>query len=301
MSGARLIVNADDFGLSIGITDGICLAHRHGIVTSTSVIVNTPAFDYAIGRLDEFPSLGVGVHLNVCQGRPVLPRERVRTLIDATGKFHSPAAMARKLTLWQVDPWELESEFRAQIQWLKWHAGNVLHADSHQHMHLYPAAVLPFAHAVAAEDIPCIRTARCRSWASSQSLGSPHAGGIVRRRTVALYRSTLQRTALARFDAPQGRLCFPARDKEPDWHATFSALPPGTFELSCHPGLVQPGFSHSDRISSQREDELRQLTSPQIRDAVERSGVELITYADLCHRQSEALRLAAAPLERHVG
>ncbi len=301
MSGARLIVNADDFGLSVGITDGICLAHRHGVVTSTSVIVNAPAFDYAIGRLDEFPSLGIGIHLNVCQGRPVLPRERVRTLIDASGQFHAPAAMARKLTLWQVDPWELDSEFRAQIQSLKWRAGNVLHADSHQHMHLYPAAVLPFARAVAAEEIPCIRTARCRSWASSQSLGAAHAGGLVRRRAVAAYRSVLQHTALARFDAPQGRLCFPSRGNEPDWQAAFTELPTGTFELSCHPGLAQPGFSHLDRIALQREAELRRLTSPAMRDAVDRSGIELITYADLCHRRSEAPQLAAAAVERHLG
>jgi predicted glycoside hydrolase/deacetylase ChbG (UPF0249 family) len=301
MNGARLIVNADDFGLSIGITDGICLAHRYGVVTSTSVIVNMPASEYAAGRLDEFPSVGIGVHLNVCQGRPLLPRERVHTLIDASGKFHAPAVMARRLTLWQIDAWELESEFRAQIQWLKWRCGEILHADSHQHMHLYPAAVLPFARAIAAEGIPCIRTSRCRSWARQQSLGAAHAGGFIRRGAVGLYRTAVQGTIFGRFAAPRSRLCFPADSKEFNWHSALGRLPVGVFELSCHPGLAQSGFSHSDRIAAQREAELRQLTSAEMRGAIEYTGVELITYADLCHRQSEVARLAGAAVERQAG
>jgi chitin disaccharide deacetylase len=294
VSGARVIVNADDFGMSVGITDGICLAHRYGPVTSTSMMVNMPASDYAFGRLDKFPRLGVGVHLNLCQGKPILPAEQVRTLVDDAGAFHAPAAMARKLTLWQVDRWELESEFRAQIQWLQRRLGAVLHADSHQHMHLYPAAIGPFARALAAEEIPCVRASRCSNWPRRRSVGGPHAGNAARRLMVQLYRGTLQATMFRGFESPSSRISFPHRDCNAredmniDWRAAFENLPAGTYEFTCHPGLSQAGFSHADRIAQQREEELRWLISPEMREAIEGNGIRLITYRELCHRQAEA-------------
>ena len=74
MSRKRLIVNADDFGFSPGVTEGILRAHRQGIVTSTTIAANMPAAAAAAGRLAEARDLGVGVHLNVCQG-PALSAE----------------------------------------------------------------------------------------------------------------------------------------------------------------------------------------------------------------------------------
>ncbi len=307
MIGTQLIVNADDFGMSIGITDGICLAHRYGLVTSTSMMVNLPAADYALCRLDEVPKLGVGIHLNVCQGRPILPREQVRTLVDGDGNFHSPAAMERKLTLFGVDASELESEFRAQIQWLKRGFGGPTHADSHQHMHLYPGAVRAFARAIAAEEIPCVRASRCDDWMREPRTGGPHAGNPVRRLGVQMYRSLLQQTVLGGFDSPRRRICFhhaapnDAKSTGAEWDSAFARLAPGSYELSCHPGLAQHGFSHADRIAHQREQELRWLTSPEMHHAAEQNAVELISYRDLCHRRSVASPVQREPIERRVG
>jgi predicted glycoside hydrolase/deacetylase ChbG (UPF0249 family) len=307
VSGIQLIVNADDFGMSIGITDGICLAHRYGLVTSTSMIVNLPAADYALGRLDDVQNLGVGIHLNVCQGRPILPRQQVRSLVDGDGNFFSPAAMARKLTLFQVDAWELESEFRAQIQWFKRGFGEPTHADSHQHMHLYPGAVRAFARAIAAEEIPCVRASQCDAWMREPQTGGPHAGNLVRRLGVQMYRRLLQQTVLGGFDSPRSRICFEngarteVNSAEAVWNSAFARLAPGSYELSCHPGLAQPGFSHADRIACQREQELRWLTSPEMHEAAERRAVELISYRDLCHRRSVACQVHREAIERRVG
>src|SRR5260370_18288233 len=97
----RLIVNADDLGLSHGITDGILFAHRHGIVTSASFMVNQPASDYAVARLRNVPALDVGIHLNLCQRKPVFPPHALRPLVHADGTFFLPSQIPTKLTYGQ--------------------------------------------------------------------------------------------------------------------------------------------------------------------------------------------------------
>jgi predicted glycoside hydrolase/deacetylase ChbG (UPF0249 family) len=303
----RLIVNGDDFGLSIGITDGIRLAHRYGFLTSTSMIVNMPASEYALTRLDRCAKLGIGIHLNVCQGKPLLPADEVPSLVASNGEFYSPREMARRLTQFRVASHELEAEFRAQIQWLKRRVGEVTHADSHQHMHLFPGAVGAFRRAVRDEQVRCVRASRCDSWPGRRSIGGAHAGGALRRLAVQTYRGLLQRVALARFDMPTSRIAFDAdaranpRELDAAWANTFDHLPAGTYELTCHPGLMQAGFSASDRIALQREDELRWLTSEDLRAVIDRNGIELISYRDLCHRERVTESVARPAVERQVG
>lgn len=287
MKATRLIVNADDFGMSRGITDGIILAHRYGFLTSTSLMVNMPAAEYAVARLANAPRLGVGVHLNICRGRPILPPREVSTLVDANGTFHAPAVMIRKLWRWRVDARELEAEFRAQIRWMKDRGAVPTHADSHHHLHIYPAAVAPFVRALAAEGICCARAPRCSVWPKYHSLGGPHEGSLTRRLFVQAYRSALQFTAFRRLQMPDSRISFLSRDRRDldalgnCWKTTLGGLPPGTFELTCHPGLFERGFSETDRIHAQREEELHWLTDREWRDVVDRSSVRLISYGDL--------------------
>lgn len=287
MSKKRLIVNADDCGMSHGITDAVILAHRYGYLTSTSLMVNMPASEYALERLAKVPRPGIGVHLNVCAGKPILPAAEVPTLVGADGNFHSPAAMIRKLWTWRVSSRELEAEFRAQIRWAKDHGIVPTHADSHNHMHIYPAAVGPFLRALAAEGIRSTRAPRSTVWPRARRLGGPHQGSTWRRVSVQAYRIGLQRIWLRRFDMPESRICFLPRGPYDltalgeEWMLAFANLPSGTFELVCHPGLFERGFSESDRIRNQREEELHWLTDCEWREAIERNGIRLITYRDL--------------------
>ena len=91
----RLIINADDFGLSHGITDGILLTHRKGLLTSTSLMVNQPATEYAVRRAPEVSNLGVGIHLNLTEGSPILSHPR--TLADRQGRFFEKTEARRRL------------------------------------------------------------------------------------------------------------------------------------------------------------------------------------------------------------
>jgi chitin disaccharide deacetylase len=307
MKDTKLIINADDLGMSRGITDGILVAHRYGFLTSASLLVNMPASEYAVERVASAPKLGVGVHLNICQGRPISPLNEVRSLVGADGKFHPAGQMIRKLWAWRIDARELETEFCAQIRWAKNRGLELTHADSHHHMHIYPAALRAFSRALAAEGILCARAARCTQWAADAAMGGPHEGGLLRRLCVQGYRATVQATFFGGLISPGSRISFLSRERhhagdlKQAWRSTLQHLPGGTFELACHPGLYEEGFSETDRICAQREAEFRWLTDPELREIVAAHGIQLITYRELCERRAVRHAASAAVAQRHLG
>ncbi len=301
MRETHLIVNADDFGMSRAISDGIILAHRYGFVTSASLMANMPAAEYAVSRLVNAPRLGIGVHLNLCAGRPILPPREVPSLVDRGGHFHPPHIMIRKLWTWRASGREIEAEFRAQIRWMRDRGVAPEHADSHHHLHIYPAAVLPFIRALRAEGIACARAPRSSVWPKSKELGGPHEGSVMRRLSAHFYRTLLHRTVFRKLRMPESRISFLSKDRRDlvalgeSWKAAIASLPPGTFELACHPGLFERGFSETDRIHAQREEELYWLTNQEWLDVVHRSGVQLITYRDLLEAPSREPVVGHAP------
>jgi predicted glycoside hydrolase/deacetylase ChbG (UPF0249 family) len=307
MKDTKLIINADDLGMSRGITDGILVAHRYGFLTSASLLVNMPASEYAVERVASAPKLGVGVHLNICQGRPISPAREVPSLVDADGNFHAAGVMIRKLWAWRINGRELETEFCAQIRWAKNRGLELTHADSHHHMHIYPAALIPFSRALVAEGILCARAARCTQWAADAALGGPHEGGLLRRLSVQAYRAAVQAIFLGGLIAPGSRISFLSRERhhagdlKQAWRSTLEHLPAGTFELACHPGLYEGGFSETDRICAQREEEFRWLTDPELREVVAWNQIQLITYRELCECRAVSHAAAAAVAQRHLG
>jgi chitin disaccharide deacetylase len=294
MNETRLIVNADDFGMSHGTTDGILLAHRYGFLTSASLMVNMPASEYAVSQAAHAPNLGIGIHLNLCHGRPILPASEIPSLVDADGSFHAPSILIRRLWRWQVSVREMECEFRAQIRWMIARGLHPTHADSHHHMHIYPAAVMPFLRALHAEGIRCARASRCARYPNDNFVGGPHEGSLARRILVQSYRSALQSALFYNLVSPDYRVSFLSRDRRSltrlglCWKSAFANLPAGTFELACHPGFFEKGFSESDPIHLQREEELQWLTDREFRRVLDCSGVRLITYNQLIGERAEA-------------
>src|SRR5260370_26197843 len=131
----RLVVNADDLGLTPAVTDGIFDAYDHGILTSASLFANAPATVDAIERADARPALGIGVHLALVAGAPMLPPDRVPTLIAHDGRFHTSwrpfivACLQGKVALTEV-----ERELQAQIDPLRSERLRLTHLDAHQHV-----------------------------------------------------------------------------------------------------------------------------------------------------------------------
>jgi chitin disaccharide deacetylase len=283
----RLIINADDYGWSRGITDGILHAHQAGVVTSTSLMANQPASEYAIEKLQNAPNLGVGIHLNLCDGRPVLPPTQVPSLVRSDGTFFPAPQMAARLKKLRVSPREIEKEFRAQIAWVQTKGITPTHADSHHHMHFYPCAVRAFRRAVEAGGIRCARAPRREYWPKNGQIGGPYGGPVYRRLLMMAYVQWLQQVVLRNLTLPDS--CFVDHPRcrvnldllRAGWMEALANVPAGTYELGCHPGLSEAGFSESDSFSARRELELRILTDLGFRSVIDGSEIELITYREL--------------------
>src|ERR1700677_2331171 len=113
----ELILNADDFGLTRGVNEGIVSAHQDGILTSATLMATGPAFDDAVERALANPSLGVGCHLVLVGGKAVSPPAEIPSLADAAGKMpESLPAFVAKISTGKINPGEVERELRAQIK-----------------------------------------------------------------------------------------------------------------------------------------------------------------------------------------
>lgn len=135
MSSARvLIVNADDLGRTPGINAGIFEAHTQGVVTSATLMVAYPAAESAAAELDAHPDLGIGLHVQLTGGHPVLPPERLPSLVDAEGLLpRLPDGLGEAV------PDEVMAEARAQFERFLELAGRLpTHLDSHHHSHRNP-------------------------------------------------------------------------------------------------------------------------------------------------------------------
>ncbi|MFL6258853.1 MAG: carbohydrate deacetylase [Thermoanaerobaculia bacterium] len=135
-----LVVTADDVGLHPGMTLGALRAHEQGIVTACSVVANGRALEDAVERLRDRPKLDVGVHLTFVGGeRPLSPPEQVPSLLGPDGAFLPGfRAFATHYFLGRIDAAELESELRRQIERLLAAGLRLVHANSHQHLHVLP-------------------------------------------------------------------------------------------------------------------------------------------------------------------
>lgn len=124
----KLIVNADDFGYSDEVNKGIIESHLNGIVTSTSMIVNLPGFKSAVKLAKKYPSLDVGIHLNLTEGKPL-----INSSLASKGKFSTHYA---KFILRRYNEEEIEAELEAQINKLEAAGIKISHIDTHEHVHV---------------------------------------------------------------------------------------------------------------------------------------------------------------------
>ena len=250
MTARTLIVNADDFGLTAGVSRGILDAHRTGIVTSTTVIVNRPIDPALVEQLLD-SGLGVGLHLNLTLGPPVSQPARVQSLVDAEGKFlRDPleaAARAKKD--------EARIELGTQIDAFRGLFGRFpTHLDSHHHVGRHDPImelVLDFARAI---KVPV----------RAQDDGARAAARRVKIRTTDHFLG----------DAGADAYWTAERVME-----HLDALPGGTTEFMTHPGYYDDDLAYS-RYGRQRDAELAGLSDRRAREAIERHGIRLAHFGN---------------------
>ena len=129
----KLIVNADDLGFNREVTDGILDSHQNGVVTSTTLMVNMPAADYAVSRIADYPDLSVGIHLNLTSGTPVCDPNEIPSIVDSDGKFLNHLTFMRRANRFQCNATDIERELSAQLDRFESYGVKPTHADSHHH------------------------------------------------------------------------------------------------------------------------------------------------------------------------
>lgn len=272
----RLIVNADDFGLSPAVTQGILVAHRDGIVTSTTMLVNFPTAPAAAELALATPALGVGVHLNVVSGPPVLPPEEVPTLVGPSGYFRNDFFSLR----YRIDPHELKREWRAQIERFLSFGLTPTHFDSHHHAH-HLAPFLTIALELAREyGIPACRLVRPGDLRGGFSLNPTE---LLYRRYCKQAEATLTAEGLRVPDRMVGCNAAPdesrlTTDRLITW---LRNLGDGTSELMCHPGFIDEELRARSSLVEPRAAEVEALTDPAVKQTIEQLGIELVTFRAL--------------------
>lgn len=269
----RLIVNADDFGGSTAINQAVLRAHREGILTTASLMVNEPGCAEAVRLARENPRLGVGLHLTLLMGHSALPPDKIPGLVNAQGEFsNDPVGVGVRYFFQRRLREQLRAEIHAQFD--KFHATGLPldHVNGHLHLHLHPVVFALLMEDAAALGIRRLRLTRdCLSRSRRMARGRwfyrvSHAliYDLLSRRA----REPLRRRGIRHAQITFG-LLQTARVDEDYVLKLLPELPAGDSELYSHPSL------------DKAKPEFEALISPQVRDRVRELGIQLIRYQDL--------------------
>jgi len=287
----NLIVNADDLGWTQGVNRGIAEAHRNGIVTSTSLLANGCAFEGGVRTARESPRLGVGVHLNLSDGKPVAPPERVKSLLDENGDFSGgPETLLLRLTAKKLEAKEVETEWNAQIEKVRAAGIRPTHLDGHKHVQMLPGLFAVALRLAKKHGIEAVRVAheasslRAALTSGCEPTGVTLKQGVQARGLKLLARDAREMTERAGIGAAD-YFCGIAQTgvlTKKGVQQLLASLPEGTTELMCHPGYADADLERSaTRLQKSREAELELLTDNEIRKSIATLGIRLINYGEL--------------------
>jgi predicted glycoside hydrolase/deacetylase ChbG (UPF0249 family) len=310
----RLIINADDFGLTSGVNQAVAEAHLSGTVTSTTLMANGRAFDHAVTTVRELPKLSVGCHVVLVDGNPVARPERVRSLLAPIGRESLPfpplrsgavrtvaatagsprrfyegfGQIATRSLRGKLKSDQMEEEVAAQIQRLQ-HVGiTVTHVDAHKHTHMLPQVADAIMSAASACGVRAIRNpfVPIRPIIFAHVMRRPklwkrYSEVTLLRNYHHGFRERLRRHNMVTPDGSFGVVVTGALDMDL-FRAVIGCIPDGTWEFVCHPGYNDEELSHvKTRLRGSRETELAVLKSPDAHQILADHNIELISYRDL--------------------
>jgi len=288
----RLIINADDFGLTSGVNRAIVEASRAGAITSTTLMANSSAFDQAVALAKSQPQLRVGCHVVLIDGDPISSSLKTltnRNTASGTARFKSSLKeFALAAIQKHFSQEEIRCEAEAQIRKIQSSGIAVSHIDTHKHTHMFPHVLRPVLKAAKVCGIRAVRNPfePARIWPTGMVL-----------RTPALWIRALQIKLLHRYSSE-----FNLAVREEGMVTTqgtagiivtgvldqtlltgiLQALPEGDWELVCHPGYLDDDLQAAGtRLLESRQRELQALTSAETKKVLAVQGIQLISYADL--------------------
>ncbi len=286
---ARLIINADDFGLTPGVNRAIAELHDAGAVTSATLMATGPAFDDAVTLALARPSLGVGCHILLVDGKPVSDPATIPTLLapDRRTFRNSLGDFALGVLRGVIREDEIQRETLAQIQKLQSAGLRLTHIDTHKHTHLLSRVTRPIIRALEQSDIRAIRNPFEPRWAASLS-GSTRRSLFVR--ALGPGRSRFEASppiASRSILTTRGTVGISATGhlNSSTLNQLLQSIPEGTWELVCHPGYNDSDLDAiTTRLRTERETELRALLAAftkSLLPTVNPSSLQLIHYGEL--------------------
>ncbi len=294
---ARLIINADDFGLTPGVNRAIAELHQARVLTSATLMATGPAFDDAVAVARANPTLGVGCHIVLTDGIPVSPPDRIPTLIGPDRKTFRPSLVDFLIALLRgnIREEEMKREADAQIQKLQRAGINITHIDTHKHTHLFPPVARPLLVLAEQHKIDAIRQPFEQPW----SLALGH-GNRIRRilvKVLGRLKTSFERQPQIRSGrvlTTDGTIGISATGSlyGETLREILNAMPAeGTFELVCHPGYNDSDLDRiTTRLRDHRDVERKALLTELPRTSLNPNAPQLINYGNL--RASESGHLA---------
>jgi hopanoid biosynthesis associated protein HpnK len=277
----RLIVNADDFGLTAGVNRAIAELRSTGVLTSTSLLACAGATDEAIDLARSTPTLGVGCHVALVDGEPMLPQRQIPSLVDPrTGSLHSTlTAFLPRLFTGRIRSAEIEAETRAQIEFLQKKGLHLTHIDTHKHTHMFPSVLRTVLRAARSCGIRAVRNPFEPSWALRTVIGAPW----LRLAQVSALRwlEPVCRRIIAEkgFSTTDGTIAVAGTGilDTATLRCLLKQMPAGTWELVTHPGYNDADLARvRTRLRASREVERQALAVLK-----EFPTIRLVSFCDL--------------------
>jgi hopanoid biosynthesis associated protein HpnK len=279
----RIIINADDFGLCEGVNKAVAEAHSDGILTSATIMANMPAAGEAVEIAKQIPTLGVGVHLNLTEGRPISKEACVSRLLNADGQFTCSPIKLSLLSLAGHKVREaVRTELAAQIQWIIDRGLKPTHLDSHKHIHSSPALFSIICQLARRFGIPAIRWSFEPKELSRIPWPLTGEDGRARARNVRIMAriNRLQNSDFLRNDAVLG-IAHTGKIDVNFFKAVALYNSAATAEVMTHPGYEDGLDPDKTRLLHQRKIELDALCSEKARQYFEDAGIKLVHYGQL--------------------
>lgn len=271
-----LIINADDFGMSNEVNEGIKIGIKSGMVTSVSVLANMPYFDDAVEFLREHKEVSVGLHFNITEGTPVLTPNEVGSLLKEDDTFFSWIGLLLQLIGRSAKIEHVRKELLAQFQKLENTGIKITHIDSHHHIHLFPPIFKFFVQLADEKGIESLRCHHFNIWGLTTGIKKmPKARQLLI--DLGLWLNSISHNH-RHFNEVDGiyDVNWDVNLTENELTGILNNLPEGKTELICHLGVLSP--TGNKRFLEPRSKALELLQSPNFKAQILKSEIKLVNY-----------------------
>jgi predicted glycoside hydrolase/deacetylase ChbG (UPF0249 family) len=276
----KLVVSADDFGLTKSISEGTVKAYKDGIVTSINLLPTGRAFEESLYLLKELKLDGIGAHLSLTETSPIADPAKIPSLVTRKGSFHANyISFFIDLFLGRIRMDSIYFELRSQLDRLKRVGVPINSINSHEHIHMMPSILNVFIDLAKEYNIPFIR------YPHGDKLVSPYSLKKILKLAILAYfghivEGTVRKSGLNTTDnflgiADSGNLM------EDVLVRLLENMPEGTTELVCHPGFLSPEVLERCIFQLNCESELASLTSRRVKKVIKDNGIKLITVGEI--------------------